>query len=176
MEGDTSTETAGVVHGAGWQLLAAVSQPFSGWPSRSQWPGEQEMRRQVPPRQALSALGASHWTPQMPQFFGSSARTASHSFAGLRSQSAVPGEQFCKRPAVSGSGGSVALCSPASFGGLSAETVTGTRAAQLPNPRRRLTPDRLTVHRWVARATLWFASFIASLTRQWARGLGVGRA
>ncbi len=94
------------------------------------------MMRQVPPMQALSALGAAHWTPQMPQFWTSSARTASQSLAGLRSQSAVPGEQFWSRPALLGSGGSV---SGSSFVALSAEIVTGTRAAQLPNPKRRLT-------------------------------------
>ena len=104
------------------------------------------MSRQVPPKQADSALATAHSTPQMPQFFGSSASTVSHSLAGLRSQSAVPGEQFCKRPACSGSGGSASLASPellGSFVGLSAETVTGTRAAQLPNPKRRLTQHSL---------------------------------
>ena len=115
----------------GWQVLAGVSQPFSGSLSVSQWPGLQEMMRQVPPRQAESALGAPHWTPHTPQFWASSASTASQSLAGLRSQSAVPGAQFWRRPAAAGSAGSGSGASLA----LSAEMVTGTRAAQLPNPK-----------------------------------------
>jgi len=89
--------------------------------------------RQVPPRQAESASGAAHWTPHTPQFWASSASTASQSLAGLRSQSAVPGAQFWRRPAAAGSAGSGAGVSLA----LSAEIVTGTRAAQLPKPKRK---------------------------------------
>ena len=119
----------------------------------------------MPPRQAESALGALHWTPQTPQFWGSSANTASHSLAGLRSQSAVPGEQFCKRPRAAGSAGSAgsALAGSGATLALSAEIVTGTRAAQLPNPKR-----RLTTRRTVARVTLLFTP---RLTRERLRGL-----
>ena len=122
----------------------------------------------MPPRQPESALGALHWTPQTPQFWGSSANTASHSLAGLRSQSAVPGEQFCKRPRAAGSAGSAgsgpsALVGSGATLALSAEIVTGTRAAQLPNPKRRLTPCRT-----VSRVTLFFTPL---LTRERLRGL-----
>ena len=79
MWGDTSTERGSW----GWQVLAGVSQPFSGSLSLSQWPGWQEMTRQVPPRQAESAWGVLHWTPQTPQFWASSASTASQSLAGF---------------------------------------------------------------------------------------------
>ena len=94
--------------------------------------------RQVPPRQPVFALRALHWTPQTPQFSGSSARTASQSLLGLRSQSAVPGAQFWSRPAASGSGEGWYTKSAGSSG-LSAEVVTGTREAQLPQPTKNQT-------------------------------------
>ena len=91
--------------------------------------------RQVPPMHAALALGAVQETPHTPQFSGSSASTVSHSFLGSRSQSAVPGGQLGRQPAAPGSGASGTGDSLA----LSAETVTGTRAAQLPKPKRRHT-------------------------------------
>ena len=92
--------------------------------------------RQVPPRQAESVLGALHWTPQTPQFWASSASTASQSLAGLRSQSAVPGAQFWRRPAAAGSAGSAGSRSGVTLA-LSAEIVTGTRDAQLLEAKRK---------------------------------------
>jgi len=115
-----------------------------------------QITRQVPPKHAVSALGAAHCTPHTPQFNESSTRTASQSLAALRSQSAVPGEQFCSRPAFSGSAGSG---SAGSFVALSAEIVTGTRAAQLPNPNEKQTA------RASAPSTTPF-SFIPPLTRK----------
>jgi len=103
--------------------------------------------RHVPPRQAESAFGVLHWTPQIPQFWASSASTASQSLAGLRSQSAVPGAQFWRRPAAAGSAGSGSGSTLA----LSAEMVTGTRAAQLPNPQSAKATSST-----VSRATLFF--------------------
>ena len=120
----------------GWQVFAAVSQPFSGSLSESQWPGWQEMMRQVPPRQAASAWATLHWTPQTPQFWASSASTASQALAGLRSQSAVPGAQFWRRSGALGSSGTASRHD--SSLGLSAEFVTGTRAAQLPKPNEKI--------------------------------------
>ena len=118
--------------------MAGVSQPFSGSLSLSQKPGVQEMTRQVPPRQPEFAWGTSHWTPQTPQFRASSASTASQSLLGSRSQSAVPGAQFWRRPAASGSAGWTLSGSEPSVG-LSAEVVTGTREAQLPQPTKNQT-------------------------------------
>ena len=106
------------------QPFVRLSQPFLGSPSRSQWPGMHQTMRQVPRRHELSPFAAAHWTPHAPQFFGSSASTTSQALAGSRSQSAMPGEQFC-------SGCRLSLAA------LSAETVAGSREAQLPNPNRR---------------------------------------
>src|SRR3954463_16827989 len=96
------------------------------------------MTRQGPPRQAESAWGVLHWTPQTPQFWASSASTASQSLAGFLSQSAVPGAQFWRRPRASGSGGSGASESGVWLA-LSAEMVTGTRAAQLAKAKTKHT-------------------------------------
>lgn len=94
--------------------------------------------RQVPARQLEVAWGALHWTPQPPQFWVSSARTTSQSLLGSRSQSAVLGVQFCRRPVASGSADSAFSVSEFSVG-LSAEIVTGTREAQLPHPTKNQT-------------------------------------
>lgn len=119
--------------------------------------------RQVPPRQPVFALRALHWTPQTPQFSGSSASTASQSLLGLRSQSALPGAQFWRRPAASGSGAFSRTKSEGSSG-LSAEVVTGTREAQLPHPTKNQTKHDMT-----SKETLFFTP---PLTRKLRHGLG----
>ncbi len=130
-----------VAYGAtplGLQVFAEVSQPFSASPSSSQKPGLQWMTRHVPPMQPVSVFGMVQSVPQMPQFFGSSARVASQPLPWSRSQSAVPGAQSLRRPAAAGSSGSG---SAVSFATLSAETVTGMRGSQFPKPKMKHAPS-----------------------------------
>jgi len=91
----------------------------------------QKTMRQVPPMHDPSPFCAVQATPHAPQFLGSLASTASHALAALPSQSALPAEQFCNRPALSSAAVSGCVLPVA----LSAAVVTGARDAQLPNPK-----------------------------------------
>ena len=86
--------------------------------------------RQAPPMHELSPFCAAQVTPHAPQFLASLASTASHALAALPSQSALPGEQFCDRAALSGAAVSSGVLPLAT---LAAEL--GACDAQLAKPK-----------------------------------------
>jgi hypothetical protein len=67
-----------------------ASHPFADEPSQSAKPGAQSIPQVMAVHEALAFAAVGHVVPHAPQFVGSIARSVSHPFAALLSQSANP--------------------------------------------------------------------------------------